>query len=63
MRQLLTTLCVTSSLALGGSDPSSRFLLSAKTSDGCRQATQEPGGLEPLSIGPASCTCHEVEVH
>jgi hypothetical protein len=33
-----------------------------KPTDGHRQATQEPGGPEPLSVGPAARTRPEVEV-
>jgi hypothetical protein len=34
-----------------------------KPTNGRRQATREPGGPEPLSVGPAARTCPEVEVH
>jgi hypothetical protein len=34
-----------------------------KLTDGRRQATREPGGPEPLSVGPAARTRPEVEVH
>jgi hypothetical protein len=33
-----------------------------KPPNGRRQATREPGGPEPLSIGPAGCTHPEVRV-
>jgi hypothetical protein len=33
-----------------------------KPPDGHRQATREPGGLEPLSVGPAAHTRPEVGV-
>jgi hypothetical protein len=33
-----------------------------KPTDECRRATREPGGLEPLSVGPAAHTHPEVEV-
>jgi hypothetical protein len=32
-----------------------------KPTDGCRQTTREPGGSEPVSVGPAAHTRPEVE--
>jgi hypothetical protein len=39
-----------------------RMCCRPKPTDGCRHATREPRGLEPLSVGPAARTCPEVEV-
>jgi hypothetical protein len=39
-----------------------RMCCQPKPTNGRRQATQEPGGPEPLSVGPAARTCPEVEV-
>jgi hypothetical protein len=39
-----------------------RMCCQLKPTDGCRQATREPGGPELLSIGPAARTRLEVEV-
>jgi hypothetical protein len=40
-----------------------RMCCRPKPTNGCRQATRELGGPEPLSIGPAARTRPEVEVH
>jgi hypothetical protein len=40
-----------------------RMCCRPKPTDGHRQATREPGGPEPLSVGPTARTCPEVEVH
>jgi hypothetical protein len=40
-----------------------RMYCRPKPPDGCRQATREPGGPEPLSIISAARTCPEVGVH
>jgi hypothetical protein len=39
-----------------------RMCCQPKPTDGCRQATRELGGPEPLSVGPAARTRLEVEV-
>jgi hypothetical protein len=39
-----------------------RMCCRPKPTDGCRQATRELGGPEPLSVGPAAHTRPEVEV-
>jgi hypothetical protein len=39
-----------------------RMCYRPKPPDGCRQATREPGGLEPLSVGPVAHTRSEVGV-
>jgi hypothetical protein len=40
-----------------------RMCCRPKPTDGCRQATREPGGSEPLLVGPVAHTRPEVEVH
>jgi hypothetical protein len=39
-----------------------RMCCRLKPPNGRRQATREPGRSEPLSVGPAACTCPEVGV-
>jgi hypothetical protein len=40
-----------------------RMCYRPKPLDGRRQTTREPGGSEPLSVGPVARTCPEVGVH
>jgi hypothetical protein len=59
MRQLLATLCVTSSLALGGSNPSSGFHLQTLSFSRLPKPSRGPLGtqlLYPLLLQLARCT-------
>jgi hypothetical protein len=40
-----------------------RMCCQPKPPDGRRQATREPGGPEPLSVGPTALTRPEVGIH
>jgi hypothetical protein len=43
--------------------PSQLACCQSKPIVGCRQVTREPGGPEPLSVGPVAHTHPDVEVH